>query len=178
MIHYHTLKENVLTKYKNEYFFETGTYLGDSVNLALKVGFNKIFSIEIDENLQTKNFEKFNEEITKGIIELVIGDTSIVMEQIVSKLDKKTTFWLDAHVDLGMSGVKKCPIYDELEFISKSEIKNHTILIDDLRCFGNGLWGDGINLDTIKNKIKKINPDYKFSLEDGHIPKDILVAYI
>ena len=53
--HYNTLKENVLLKYKNPIFFETGTYLGDSVDLALKVGFSKIISVEIEEYLQKEN---------------------------------------------------------------------------------------------------------------------------
>jgi hypothetical protein len=100
------------------------------------------------------------------------------MNDIVKKLDKRTTFWLDAHVDLGVMGVKKCPIYDELDMISNSDIKNHTILIDDLRCFGSGLWGEGIELEKIKKMILKINENYNFSCEDGHIPNDVLVAYI
>lgn len=178
MQHYFTLKENVLNKYKNEYFFETGTYLGDSVELALNLGFSKIISIEIDENLQNDNIIKFQNKISEGIVELIVGDTLLVMEDLIKYLDKKTTFWLDAHVDLGVSGVKRCPLYDEITMISKSEIKNHTIMIDDLRCFGGGLWGEGIHLDEVKKLILEINDDYKFSLEDGHIPNDILVAYV
>jgi hypothetical protein len=178
MEHYYTLKENVLSKYKNNYFFETGTYLGDSVELALKLGFDKVISIEIDADLQKTNFLKFEEEIKQNRVSLIVGDTLLVMEELVENLDKKTTFWLDAHVDLGISGLKRCPLYDEIRMISKSQIKDHTILIDDLRCFGGGLWGEGIHLDEIKRLILEINEDYKFSLEDGHIPNDILVAYV
>lgn len=178
MIHYYTLKEKVLSKYKNPCFVETGTYLGDSVELAIKLGFEKIISIEIDENLQSKNIIKFKNEIEKGIVNLIVGDTSLVMKDVIEKLNVQTTFWLDAHVDLGVSGLKKCPIYDELNMISNSKIKTHTILIDDLRCFGNGLWGEGIELEKIKNIILEINKEYKFTLEDGHVPNDILVAYI
>lgn len=178
MEHYFTLKENVLTKYKNECFFETGTYLGDSVELALKLGFDEIISIEIDNELQKNNILKFNDEINQGRVKLIVGDTLLVMEDLVKNLDKKTTFWLDAHVDLGISGIKRCPLYDEIMMISKSKINNHTILIDDLRCFGGGLWGDGIYLDEVKKLILEINKDYKFSLENGHIPNDVLVAYV
>ena len=178
MKHYYTLKENVLKKYYNELFVETGTYLGDSVELALNVGFKKIISVEIDSELQEKNYQKFKKEIDEEIVELIIGDTSELMDDIVNKINKQATFWLDAHVDLGKCGIKKCPIFDELESISKSPIKTHTILIDDLRCFGRGLWGEGIDLVSVKEKLLSINKDYKFNLEDGHIPNDILVDYI
>jgi hypothetical protein len=176
--HYYTLKENVLFKYKNPVFFETGTYLGDSVELALKVGFSKINSIEIEEYLQKENTIKFQQQINEGKVELITGDTILVMEDIIKNLDKPTTFWLDAHVDRGITGVKKCPLYEELNFIAKSNIKTHTILIDDVRLFGSGNWGKGIIMEEIKTKILQINPNYNITFEDGHIPYDILVAHI
>lgn len=176
--HYNTLKENVLLKYKNPIFFETGTYLGDSVDLALKVGFSKIISVEIEEYLQKENITKFKQQIDEGKVELVIGDTILVMEDIIKKINQPTTFWLDAHVDRGITGIKKCPLYEELNFIAKSNIKTHTILIDDVRLFGSGNWGDGISMGEIKNKILQINPNYNITFEDGHVPYDILVAHI
>jgi hypothetical protein len=178
MVHYYTLKENVLSKYKNPIFFETGTYLGDSVELAINIGFKKIISIEIDESLQNKNIKKFESYVNSGQVELIVGDTIIVMEEIIKNINQPTTFWLDAHVDTGITGIKMCPLYEELEYIKSSPIKNHTIMIDDLRIFGGGNWGSNIKLDDIKNKILMINSNYKFSLEDGCIPADILVAYL
>jgi len=176
--HYYTLKEKVLIKYMNPIFFETGTYLGDSVELALKVGFSKIISIEIEEYLQKENTKKFQQQINEGKVTLITGDTILVMEDIIKRINQPTTFWLDAHVDLGITGIKKCPLYEELDFIAKSNIKTHTILIDDVRLFGDKHWGTGINLNEIKNKILSINPNYKFTFEDGHVPSDVLVAYI
>jgi hypothetical protein len=178
MEHYYTLKENVLQKYKNPVFFETGTYLGDSVELALKVGFEKIISIEIDEPLQNENIKNFQSYVDSGQVELIVGDTILVMKDIINNIKKPTTFWLDAHVDSGIAGLKMCPIYEELEYINSSPIKTHTIMIDDIRIFGGGNWGVEISLIEIKNRILMINPNYKFALEDGHIPSDILVAYI
>ena len=42
-------------------------------------------------------------------------------------------------------------------------------------------WGDYENEDLlkqIKNKIKEINPEYKFERLDGHVTDDVLFAHI
>ncbi len=100
------------------------------------------------------------------------------LSNIISSLDKPTTFWLDAHVDFGPIGTKKCPLYEELSSIKMSNIKTHTILIDDMRMLGHW-WGEGISVDGLKNKILEINSNYKFTFENnGYAPNDILVAYL
>lgn len=172
-----TLKKDVLEKYKSSYFFETGTLNGEAIKLALEVGFEKIFSIEIDETLYIENYKRFFEEIISGKVNLFLGDTIKIMPQILEKIDKKTTFWLDAHVDGGPSGIKKCPLYEEIDFIKNTNMKEHSILIDDIRCFGGGWWGDGISLETLEEKLKEVNSNYIIKKEDGHIPQDVLVAY-
>lgn len=174
-----TLTEKVLSKYINHTFIETGTYLGDSVELALKIGFEKIISIELLEELQIRNIKKFEKEISEGKVDLITGDTSILFNEIVFSLNKRATFWLDAHQDLGPQGQKKCPLYDELEAISNSSIKDHTILIDDMRCLnGNIHWSEGITLEGITERIKRINKNYHFAFESSPFgERDILVAF-
>jgi hypothetical protein len=176
--HYYTLTKGVLEKYKNPIFFETGTYLGDSVALALEVGFDKVISVEINEELQSNNELLFKEQIEKGRVELHLGDTLLLLDKIVDKIEQPTTFWLDAHYDFGVCGVKRCPLYEELDFIAQSKIKTHTILIDDVRCFGIGNWGEGISVEGVIEKIKNINPNYNIVYEHGLVPNDIMVAYI
>jgi hypothetical protein len=173
-----TLKLEVIQKYLNPYFVETGTSNGEAIELVSKLNFEKIYSIELDPVLQEGNIKKFNEQIIKGSIELIQGDSLFELFKLIPKLDKPTTFWLDAHVDEGPTGVKRCPLYEELESINTSIIKTHTILIDDMRCLGGGNWGHGITIEGLKEKLLDINPNYKFNLEDGHISKDILVAYV
>jgi len=173
-----TLSHQVLSKYKNPYFLETGTADGDCVRLALNVGFEKIYSIELDESLQSKNAIQYKSEIESGIVTLITGDSIVEVGNTVILLDKPTTFWLDAHVDFGPMGIKKCPLYEELESIKQSKIKTHTIMIDDVRIFGQH-WGESITLEKLKEKILEINVDYKFTFEDNqYAPKDILVAYL
>jgi hypothetical protein len=174
-----TLPKEVITRYLNPYFFETGTANGACVSLALSCGFEKVFSVEIEIGRQNENSKLFENEILQNKVKLYTGDSLLLMPKIVQELDKPTTFWLDAHVDEGVSGVKKCPLYEELETISKSPIKNHIIMIDDISYFGTkNHWGDGISLDKIREKILEINPKYNFSFENGHVPNDILVAHL
>lgn len=172
-----TLKKEVLSKYKSPYFFETGTSGGDAVRLALELGFDKIFTVEIDQNLYNNNILSFKKEIEEGRVFMFLGDTiEILPELLKSHIDKKCTFWLDAHWDGGPLGIKKCPLVDELDYIKKYKNLNHTILIDDRRCFGGGNWGHGINENIIVNKLKEINENYIIKYEDGHIPNDVIAA--
>jgi len=172
-----TLKKEVIEKYRNPYFVETGTANGDCVRLALEVGFERVYSIEIDKPLQEENKQRYKDQIDAGRVVLITGDSLEEINNIIPLLDKPTTFWLDAHVDFGPCGIKKCPLYEELEAIGKSSIKNHTILIDDIRVFGEH-WGEGISIQTIKDAIIKINPEYNFTFENNTVTyNDVLVAY-
>ncbi len=172
-----TLSKEVLLKYLNPYFLETGTANGDCVRLALEVGFEKIFSIELDENLQNENIQKYQSFINEGKVNLIMGDSLWELSNIAPSLDKPTTFWLDAHQDFGPKGTKRCPLYEELTAIKYSNIKSHTILIDDMRMLGQW-WGEGISIEELKNKILDINPNYNITFENGCAPNDILVAYL
>jgi hypothetical protein len=174
---YTTLKHNVLQKYLNPYFVETGTSYGGGLTVAVQFDFEKIFSIEINKELQESNIVNFQNYIQTNRMELLIGDSLLELQKLIPSLDKPTTFWLDAHVDAGPVGIKLCPILEELDAIKTSLIKNHTILIDDMRCFGTH-WGTGITIDMLLEKIKEINPNYKILYEDGHTPSDILVACV
>jgi hypothetical protein len=172
-----TLSKEVLSKYLNPYFLETGTANGDCVRLALETGFEKIISIELDESLQNENIQKYQSFINEGKINLITGDSLWELTNIIPDLDKPTTFWLDAHVDFGPMGTKRCPLYEELSAIKMSKIKTHTILIDDMRMLGQW-WGEGISVDELKNRILEVNSNYKFTFENGFAPNDILVAYL
>ena len=172
-----TLSPYILKKYPNPYFLETGTSDGSGVELALNYPYEQIISIEINQELQEQNKIKFSSYIKDNKLNLITGDSLLCLKNSIKNLNKPTTFWLDAHVDHGPKGTKPCPLYEELEAIGSSYLKNHTILIDDLRILGHH-WGAGITLEALKEKIIKINPNYEFTLEDGIQPNDILAATI
>jgi hypothetical protein len=171
-----SLTLEILKKYPNEYFLETGTFQGHAVELALEAGFKKIISIEIDSYLHGKAKEKFAAEIAEGRVELILGDTAVIFEKIVSQLDKPTTFWIDDHWSGGvLLGKYKCPLPVELEVLKNHPIKNHTLLIDDTRMFGH-YWGLGLSKESVIEQVMAINPDYKIQWENGIEANDIMVA--
>lgn len=155
-------------KYLNPVFIETGSYYGEGIWHALNAGFKEIYSIEIKLeffNICSGMFAGYNN------IHLILGDSPIVLNEILNNINEPITFWLDAHIGDVIS-----PLLEELEAIQRHPIKTHTILIDDLREWC--VLRNRFNTDILKEKILLINENYKFSFEDGFIPNDILVAYV
>lgn len=177
---------------KSENFFETGLWdprTNNSSKIALKCNFKKLYCIEIREDWVTLGKEIFEEEIKKDRYHLYQDDSANMkkyLDENKEALTNKTIFFLDAHVDnANIKNYKyKCPLFDEIKAISTLERKDHIILIDDIRIVKNTFpWGENqfgeIDWVTkIQNMILEINKNYKFTLLDGVIPKDVLCAYI
>ena len=136
----------------------------------MEAGFSTIYSIEIDNEKYEKCLKRF-ENI--NYVYLHKGDSGVVLGKIMMKLDAPATFWLDSHFGESNS---YCPLIDELGILRKHYIKNHTILIDDIRLFGKG-WCD-IYEENILNQIMQINQNYRIRYIDGYTNDDILVAEI
>jgi len=162
-------------KYLNNIFVETGTYHGDSVQTALDAGFKKVLSIELGVILYHNCIERFRKN--KNVF-LFNGDSIDVLPFVLADISEPATFWLDSHfsgVDT-VQGKTNTPLLQELEIIKNHPVKNHTIMIDDLRGWYKHTHGfDTLDLMKI---ITGINPDYVFKLENGFIENDILVAYV
>ena len=64
----------------NDIFIETGTYGGDGVREAIKVGFKEIYSIEFDRKRyeNCKNLFKHNENV-----KIIHGDSSIETQFVI-----------------------------------------------------------------------------------------------
>ena len=141
----YTKKRQLILKYKKKYnadiLVETGTFLGDTA-FALKVHFEKIYTIELQSELAFKAKERFERDAT---VEVIQGDSALVLIDLVPKLNSKTIYWLDAHysAEVAVEGSilmtakadKETPIIEELEMILKDGLKDNVILIDDARCF-------------------------------------------
>ncbi len=166
-------------KFKNKLFVESGTFLGNGLKCALDAGFEKCYTIEIHPHLYEKAQLRFENEIKNSRVISYLGDSEKLLPKVVNDLTDPTTFWLDAHISsqYGKKLAKNCPIIEELETIKSHFIKTHTLLIDDLNCFGRPAH-DRITLDQVKNKILEINPNYKFELLDAARPQNILAAYV
>jgi len=177
MVHYKSLKKELLDKHLNRVFIETGTQYGYGIDVALKCDFEKIYSVDIDSKYHAHCTDKFRDQIESGQIELWIGDSAKMLDNILQRIDEPVTFWLDAHGGAGGGVGTVCPLMKELEQIATHSINTHTILIDDRRMFGK-VWGVGLKEEDVINFLKDINPEYKIEYANGCEPKDIIIAYV
>lgn len=169
-----------LLKYINKVFIETGTYQGDTIDIVNKyTNFETtIFSIELSEVFHKNCKEKFKN--TKNV-EIIFGNSKYHLINIINDINDKITFWLDSHwsgvPNIGCDNVTICPILFELEQIKLHHIKNHTIIVDDIRLMDNNHFP--VTKEQIVEKIYEINKDYNIVYYDDYTAKnDVLVAYI
>jgi hypothetical protein len=148
--------------------------------MALQAGFNEIYSIELSKKYSEICRDRYH---TNHRVHIIEGDSAKVLYSVIEGIKERITFWLDGHnsgEDTAM-GDQISPLLFELEQIGHHSIKDHIILIDDMRC-----WNDinvGFDDKKIQEAILKINPLYSFEYEDGFhdnivFKKDILVASI
>lgn len=155
-------------KYLNRVFVETGSNYGDGIQQALDEGFHIVYSTDILFDRYEACIERFKNDHR---VHLIHADTIVFLKAILLIITEPVTFWLDAH-----KGNGKSPLMQELDIIGEHNIKTHTLLLDDLRDWH--IEKCGFDTEILKKRILKINPDYTFVLEDGYVPKDILVAKI
>ena len=169
------IKENIFQKFPNNYFFESGSHVGEGIQKALDAGFEKIISVELSPYYYNVCTTKFR---NNPKVDLYLGDTEDLLGKIISKINSSITFWLDGHNSGGYTawGKHESPLMQELEIIKTHSIKTHTLIIDDLRCWEKPHYE--FDKQDIIDLIKSINPDYIIEYADGHIENDILVAYI
>jgi hypothetical protein len=168
--------QDVFKKYPNEYFVETGTFVGEGVQMALACGFQQIYSIELAEKYYLMSKQRFQAFDNVHIIE---GDSGKILGDVIAVIDKPITFWLDGHWSNGdtAKGDTYTPLMQELDMIKKHPIKTHTILIDDIRCLEHPEF-DWLTKEDLIKKILEINPKYQIRYENGYIANDVLVAFV
>lgn len=178
-----TLKSEVLRKYAGhcQVFIETGTASGEGVQVAIDVGFARIVTIEANPDMFFRACERFAEF---DHVICAMGDGGQVLGQILRDVHEPAVFWLDSHWSTGEDplapGISPCPVISEIRHIAEHPIKEHVILIDDMRYFrgkGIGQWGN-VTLSEIIEGIFAINRDYWITFDDGFCPQDILVAKV
>ena len=164
----HIVKQMAIEEYQKKFdlklLVETGTYLGDMVE-AQRNHFENIYSVELSKKLfqrATKRFKVYSH------INILNGDSGVVLNKLIQEIDKPALFWLDGHYSEGITakGAKECPVLEELEAIQKSNFY-HIILIDDARLF-NGTR-DYPTLDEIKQIFEKNNRVYSLTVKDDII---------
>ena len=184
--------EALRRKFGCEVFFETGMWdprTNVSSKQALQCGFEKVFCVEIRDDWVELGKGIFKQDIDTGRYS-ILHDDSVNMKFHLDRLkptfEKKTMFFLDAHVDNNdiKNFKQRCPLMSEIGAIASLSRKDQVILIDDMRLLKKKKpWGDnslGNNdwVAMIKEMILNINPNYKFMYLNGHIPDDVLCAYV
>ena len=109
---------DIFKKYKRDIFIETGSHVGHGIQNALDCGFNEIYSIELSKHFYDFCCNRFKEN---NKVNLIFGDSSEKLIEIISKLNKPITFWLDGHFsgDNTACGKKYSPLIEELNSIKK-----------------------------------------------------------
>jgi hypothetical protein len=169
-----TLSSELLKNNLNPVFFETGTNVGQGVISAINAGFKKIISIEIVPDFIEIVKSKFLnvEEYSDINFNFHLGDSKTLLPEIIKNIDERVTFWLDGHE------FHKIPLIDELLAIKNHKIRDHIIMIDDVRMFNSPDW-DNIGHENIVKLIMEINSDYKITYHNSpHGINDILIAKI
>jgi len=169
------LYHNLLNKYKNKVFVETGSWQGEGIKIALECGFERIFSIEISPQHVKVCRMMFKNE---SRVELIEGNSAVCLQTVLEKLKEPVTFWLDAHnagYFAGIKNMEECAALGELDAIAKHEIKTHTIMLDDVRLMREPAFG--VSIEEVVKKLQGINPKYRILYEDSPAAaQDIMVA--
>lgn len=164
-------------RFPNNYFLETGSYLGYGVEQAIKAGFKNILSIEVNEEYYKQCVQKFKGDPS---VKLFLGDSKKMLWNMIKDINDQITFWLDSHYFVPQDvpqNEKISTLEDEIRIISQHPVKTHKILIDDVR-----LWESdyGIKKETVMDIIKNNNSNYGFHFMTGTptLPNDIFVAQV
>lgn len=152
-------------------YCESGTAGGASVLVASDL-FKKCFTIEIIEG-------RLLDQIKFGLsdrVEFYTGDSVKVLPEIIAQFNGQYVFFfLDAHFCDSIpntTGVKECPVLDELKVISTYQ--KSIILIDDARLFlGHPPYPndprDWPMIEEIFAETKKLFPNHHTTILDDYI---------
>lgn len=145
-------------------FIETGTNNGETI-FDMDNYFDKLYTIEFSE----KYYENTKNKYDGNKIKFLLGDSSVIFEELLPTIKEKSIFFLDAHwcgADTGRSN-KDCPLIEEIISINKFFMNEAIIIIDDYRLFGldksSGMLGEDWRdiskdkiLDILKNRINDV----------------------
>jgi hypothetical protein len=144
--------KNVLDFYDIKNFVETGTGKAEVVQTVVEADDTlNIHTIEVIPEIYDKN--KINFSYLKDV-NWHLGTSFDILPEILPDLKGTTLFWMDAHfpgADFGLSSYgdekdddKRLPLKKELEtIVANRDVTNDVFVIDDLRIYEDGPFGDG-----------------------------------
>lgn len=165
----HRVKTRTLREFAQRYeirtLIETGTYYGDTI-WRVRDDFDRIVSIEIDPTLAANARRRFKHD---AHIEFVVGDSGVMLQQVLATTRERCLFWLDGHYsgEITGRGALDSPIVSELKHIWRHEVQDHVILVDDAREFV-GVGGYP-TIDDLRAGVLHEKPNWSFAVKDDII---------
>jgi hypothetical protein len=181
-----SINKNFLLLLQDDYtryncFIETGTLNGDTT-FAMESLFKEIYTIELSPLYHTSTKERYS----GNKINFLLGDSSIVLKELLPSITENTIFFLDGHWSNGNTakGEKDCPLLEEITHITNLFKHSAIIIIDDYRLFGldktSGKLGEDwsqINknslLEIIQSRIRRV-----YHLDSVSAKDDRLIIHI
>ena len=144
--------EKIINEYNVKSFVETGTGYGHSIKHALLFRFEKLYSIEIEENI----YQRIKSEVSDERLILLNNNSKDGIIEVLKNIlySDSILFWLDAHfpgADFGFKSYgsekdseKRIPLESELRtLVSIRDISKDYFIIDDLRIYEDGPFSGG-----------------------------------
>ncbi len=162
----HFLLDKFIAEYGTPYFVETGTGSGDGIDYARGFLFQKIYSIEIHDELCEHMRKKHVDDDRVALINARSDQGLDVLLQVLPQ-EKPILFWLDAHFpgahcskaayDAEKDEDVRLPLESEINAIARRR-RNHrdVILIDDLRIYEEGEFAIGNVPDDLLDSMPKV----------------------
>jgi hypothetical protein len=154
-------------KYKLEYFIETGTGLGETIEFVKNIDFKLIQTCEINMDQYEKTKEKYNQ----NNIVFYNYPSITALPIMLNNIDGPALFYLDAHFPgLGYSTSdvistkhtmdEILPLENELNLLTSwINITQSVVVIDDLRIYKQGNYDSG---DAARLREILSQPDSNF----------------
>jgi len=152
-------------KFKLNTFVETGTLRGDAVE-ACRQKFEKLYSVELSDELYNAAKQRF---IDDSRIEILHGDSGVVLPSLLPKLQGRVLFWLDGHYSRGdtAQGQLDTSVLTEVKSILNSGLKNYCILIDDANLFTG--FSDYPRINSLEKLVKNHDKNLEFEVQNNSI---------
>jgi hypothetical protein len=166
---YSSLRVETLRGFPRDVFIETGSNIGRGIRIALDAGFKKVYSVEENTNLFNLCRAQF---VGDAHVHLRLGDSPSFLRSVVRSISERAVIYLDAH------SVERNPLLAELKALEGAPIRDHILMIDDVRMFGTPDW-HGLSMKQIVDAVLRINPGYHFSYRDtNHAAGDVMIAEV
>ena len=165
----HVVKQLVILGYQRRRnlhtFVETGTFTGEMVD-AMRPHFSRIVSIEMAPDIHEAAVRRFQGD---SRVELLLGDSSILLPRVLEQIREPALFWLDGHFMGGNTarGQEDSPVKAELSGLLSHPVRRHVILIDDARLF-NGAGGYP-TIPDVRSWIERERPGSRVFVDDDII---------